>query len=483
MKLLESRNLCAVDDIPMLSFDDFRAELLDSCKGGQRARVVSLFALYDRGNRLVAVVADDAAGTIGVLSAPVGQVYPSLTPDLPQVHLFERQLFEDEGLYPEGHPWLKPVRDPFTTEFFHLKGGQSHEVAVGPVHAGVIEPGHFRFQCYGENVEHLEIALGYQHRGIEKAIEGSPDRRAIHLVETAAGDTSIGHGMAYSRIFESMAGISVPARAEALRAIALELERIANHVGDLGALSGDVGYLPTKSFCGRLRGDFLNLTAELCGNRFGRNFIRPGGVAFDIDSEQASAFSGKIQNLLVQTDEAVDLLWGTASVLSRFEHTGHISSQNAIDLGLVGPAARACGLERDARSDHPTGMYRYTSIPVSTFSSGDVYARAMVRTLEYRRSVQFILDTLASLPAGKTSVVSKAPLSGCTLAVSLVEGWRGEICHCAVSNQDGRFLRYKITDPSFHNWFGLALALNGQQISDFPLCNKSFNLSYCGFDL
>ena len=483
MKVLESGNRIAMADIPVMGFDEFKADLLNSCGSGKGARIVSLFTLRGQGNRLIAVVADDKAGTIGALSTMVGSAYPSLTPDLPQVHLFERELFENDGVRPEGHPWLKSLRKPFGTDFFRMKGGETHEVAVGPVHAGVIEPGHFRFQCYGENVEHLEISLGYQHRGIESALVGGPDGRTIHLMETAAGDTSIGHGLAYARVFESMAGATVPARAEALRAIALELERIANHVGDLGALAGDVGYLPTKSFCGRLRGDFLNLTAELCGNRFGRNFIRPGGVAFDIDEALARALADRLESLLSQTDEAVELLWGTPSALARFEHTGVISRQDAIDMGLVGPAARANGLDLDARSDHPTGMYRYTSIPVSTFPTGDVYARGMVRMLEYRRSARFILDTLRSLPAGESEEKPQAPLSGSILAVSLVEGWRGEICHCAITDPDGKFLRYKITDPSFHNWFGLTLALRGQQISDFPLCNKSFNLSYCGFDL
>ncbi len=483
MKLLETGNKISVADIPDRSYNDFRAELIDSCGGGKGARIVSLFALREGGNRLIAAVADDKAGTISVTSTLVDSTYPSLTPALPQVHLFERELFEADGLRPEGHPWLKSVRNPFATDFSRMGGDESHEVAVGPVHAGVIEPGHFRFQCYGENVEHLEISLGYQHRGIENAMVGGPDKRTVHLMETAAGDTSIGHSLAYARIFESMAGVMVPARAEALRAIALELERIANHVGDLGALAGDVGYLPTKSFCGRLRGDFLNITAELCGNRFGRNLVRPGGVAFDVSGDEALALAGRLKSLLAQADEAVELLWNTPSVLARFEHTGIVSRQDAIDVGLVGPAARACGLDMDSRSDHPTGMYRYTAIPVSTSLSGDVYARAMVRMLEYRRSARFILDTLASLPAGKTTAESKAPLASAMLAVFLVEGWRGEICHCAITSADGKFLRYKVTDPSFHNWFGLALALRGQQISDFPLCNKSFNLSYCGFDL
>src|SRR5690348_6794036 len=188
---------------------------------------------------------------------------------------------------PQGHPWLKPVRKsngnaPANGEFFRVNGSEVHEVAVGPIHAGVIEPGHFRFQCYGETVIHLEISLGYQHRGVERALVGGPNQRSIHYAETIAGDTTIGHATAYCQAVEALASITVPARALAIRAFGLELERLANHVGDLGALASDIGFLPTASFCGRLRGDYLNLTAELCGSRFGRGLVRPGGTRFDV---------------------------------------------------------------------------------------------------------------------------------------------------------------------------------------------------------
>src|SRR5207302_10781652 len=205
-----------------------------------------------------------------------------------------------------GHPWLKRIRfhgsyrtghdgwphtdhasvPPGVVDFFRVEGEEVHEVAVGPVHAGIIEPGHFRFQCHGENVLHLEISLGYQHRGVERALVGGPNKRTIHYMETLAGDTTMGHATAYCQAVEALSDCQVPARAQALRAIALELERMANHTGDLGALAGDVGYLPTLSFCGRLRGDFLNTTALLCGNRFGRCLVRPGGVIWDVDAER-----------------------------------------------------------------------------------------------------------------------------------------------------------------------------------------------------
>jgi Ni,Fe-hydrogenase III large subunit len=412
-----------------------------------------------------------------MVTTEVGASYPALTPECPQAHLFEREVWEQTGVKPEGHPWLKPVRKIAYGDFFRVEGEEVHEVAVGPVHAGVIEPGHFRFQCHGEGVLHLEISLGYQHRGVERALRGGPDKRTIHYMETLAGDTTIGHATAYAMTMEALAGVAVPARAETVRGIALELERLANHTGDLGALANDVGYLPTASFCGRLRGDFLNLTALICGSRFGRGLVRPGGVGFDVPPMKE-----RLAGALKDTAAAVNLLWETPSVMSRLEETGTLSRETCEALGMVGPVARACGVERDVRYEFPFGIYRFAQLPVSTWSTGDVFARAQVRWLEIRRSVEFIDSLLEAIPEGPLRV----PVGGLapdSVAVSLVEGWRGEICHVGVTDLRGRFQAYKVVDPSFHNWFGLAMALRGQQISDFPLCNKSFNLSYCGHDL
>jgi Ni,Fe-hydrogenase III large subunit len=418
-----------------------------------------------------------------------------MTPACPEVHLFEREIAEQWGTSPIGHPWLKPVRfEPSrrphgsvpptigVIDYYAIGGGDVHEVAVGPVHAGVIEPGHFRFQCYGETVLHLEISLGYQHRGVERALLGGPNHRSIHYAETLAGDTTIGHATAYCQTVEALANASVPARALALRAIALELERLANHVGDLGALSGDIGFLPTASFCGRLRGDYLNITAELCGSRFGRGMVRPGGTHFDVAPELSHELATRLERALHETKEAAQLLWGAGSVQSRFEDTGRVTTEVAEQLGVVGLVARASGLHRDVRTTHPTGYYRFAHVPMSVISSGDVFARAFVRYLEIERSVEFIRRELALLPAGAI----RSPLAALApdhVAVSLVEGWRGEICHVALTDAEGRFAAYKVVDPSFHNWMALAVALRGQQVSDFPLCNKSFSLSYCGHDL
>lgn len=482
-----------------IEIDRFRQQVLSAvAEGGRLASLLARPRARD-GFQLLAIIAHDAEAGLEILAASVAEEYPALAPDCPQAHWFEREIYEQWGVKPLGHPWLKPIRfqppragartanrsRPVVcgdADFYRMEGEEIHEVAVGPVHAGIIEPGHFRFQCHGETVFHLEISLGYQHRGIERALAGGPNARTPHYIETAAGDTTIGHMTAYCRALEALSQTRVPARAQVLRGIALELERVANHVGDLGALAGDVGYLPTASYCGRIRGDVLNLTAMLCGNRFGRRLARPGGTAIDLSAEMAGELKRRVKQAAVDARVAIELLWDSPSVMARFDGAGPISVELCREIGLVGVAARACGLARDVRQDFPYGIYRFAQIPVSTWHSGDVFARAYVRWLEVQRSLAFVLEQIDSLPAGPV-LERPGPLRPDTAVATLVEGWRGEICHYAATDSRGQLELYKLVDPSLHNWFGLAMALRNQAISDFPLCNKSFNLSYCGHDL
>jgi Ni,Fe-hydrogenase III large subunit len=498
--------------VPVLPPEDLRRQVISAVKDG--AEIAALFARPAAasagtastrarsagGFQLFAVLADHEQGALRVLSTRLVDQWLSITPQCPSAHLFERELAEQWNLAVPGHPWLKPVRyappmpgalpaaphekrpEIGEAQFFRVEGEEVHEVAVGPVHAGVIEPGHFRFQCHGETVLHLEISLGYQHRGVERSLEAGPDNRSIHYAETLAGDTTIGHATAYCEAMEALSGREAPPRAQALRAIALELERIANHIGDLGALAGDIGFLPTSSWCGRIRGDVLNMSALLCGSRFGRSMMLPGGVRFDIDAEMAAELSDGIRACARDAAGACELLWTTPSVLARFEGTGAMKQETALEVGLTGPAARACGVDRDTRRDLPAGIWRFSHVPVATWRTGDVFARAYVRWLEAQRSLAFIQDQLESLPSGEIRIQLPRPARS-AMAVSMVEGWRGAICHAVLTDSDGRFARYKVVDPSFRDWFGLALAMRGGEISDFPLCNKSFNLSYCGHDL
>jgi Ni,Fe-hydrogenase III large subunit len=484
--------------IPLITNREFRDSVLAEVSGG--SHIAAFFGQpAGKAVRLYAVLARDESGTLALFATDVDDSFPSLTPDCPQAHWFEREIAEQWGVTPTGHPWLKPIRfhssyrtgkEVFpaasnqigVTDYFQVRGAEIHEVAVGPVHAGIIEPGHFRFQCHGENVYHLEISLGYQHRGIEPAMVHGPIKRRIHLIETAAGDTTVGHALAYCHALEALSGCMVPARAAFLRGIALELERLANHTGDLGALAGDVGYLPSMSYCGRIRGDFLNMSALLCGSRFGRGLIRPGGVGFDVDGNRIHELTERLDQASKDVTVAVELMLSSPSVLARFEGTGAITAQMCRELGIVGPVARACGERRDVRLDFPGGIFRFSQIPVSTWHTGDVFSRALVRWLEIQRSIQFVRALAYTIPDG-TNRTQSGPLQQGFITVSMVEGWRGEICHVAITDQEGCLAHYKIVDPSFHNWFGLAIALRGQQISDFPLCNKSFNLSYCGHDL
>ena len=495
--ILANSSSAALASVPLLSIGEFRTNLIQAVQE-KHCRVSSFFAMPEKNDfRLIAVLADDAAAKIYITSAMTTERYPSLTVDVPAFHWFEREIHEQYGILPEGHPWLKPIRfqkkedgsgdkpQIGVTDYFQVKGSTVHEVAVGPVHAGVIEPGHFRFQCLGEEVMHLEIELGYQHRGVEKMLLNAPDKKTIHIMETVSGDSSIAHATAYAQLIESLDPSLVPSEnARKLRAAAAELERIANHTGDLGALAGDVAFLPTASYCGRIRGDYLNTTAILCGNRFGRNFIVPGGIRQTITPENTAEILKRLDTFQVELNDALHLMFDAPSVLDRFENTGKVPYETSVQIGMVGAAARASGDAQDIRKTHPYGAYKTINTEPVVAGNGDVLSRAEIRYKEIETSHQLLRKLLAEIKETVEAVPMREPvLQSNSIAVSLTEGWRGEVCHVAITGPDGKFCRYKITDPSFHNWFGLALALRGEAVSDFPICNKSFNLSYCGHDL
>jgi len=497
---MRNRRAIRLDALPLLSIETLRAAITVAVEDGWR--IVSLFGSPESDTllRVIAVLADDERGHLAAASALVSERYPAIAAQCAQAASFEREMAEQCAVFPEGHPDLKPLRrhppdhrpcawsapvipfDRGAYPFTPFQGDEVHEVAVGPVHAGIIEPGHFRFQAHGEEVLFLEIMLGYQHRGVEPLLENSDRARAVYVAESIAGDSVIAHASAYCGAIEALARSHKSARAQSIRGIALELERLANHVGDLGALAGDVAYQPAAAFFGRLRGECLNMLMTISGNRYGRGLVRPGGVAFDIAPDMAHLLHRRIVKLEQELRPVAELFFGTESVQSRLDGVGAVSREACITQGFVGPVARACGVHRDVRHDHPYGVFRYVQIPVATAWAGDVHARALVRWVEIRRSLEFVGEQLRALPSGAVRAQCEG-LAASEIVVAIEEGWRGEVVHVVVTDDEGRIRRHKVTDPSFRNWTALALAMPGNQISDFPLCNKSFNLSYAGHDL
>lgn len=486
--LLANGQSAGIKNIPVLTEIDFDRECLHAIRE-EKCHVSAFFAV-DSGEKtlLTAILADPGVRKFRVLQTPVSGKFLSLTPHHAGFNRFERDVFESGGLIPEGHPDLKPLR--FTgghageMEFFAMQGKAVHEVAVGPVHAGVIEPGHFRFECMGEKVYNLEISLGYQHRGVEKMLLNGPDKRTMHLIETAAGDSSVAAAWNICRIIESLGSLEVSENINLLRQCALELERCANHIGDLGALAGDVAFLPTASFCGRIRGEYLNMSAVLAGNRFGRNFLVPGGIRYGSDAAVIREITAKLRIVMPELWNALELMFNSPTVLDRFENTGTVSRETALDLGLVGVAARACGLDMNTARDLPGGGFAIPSVIDTGKFNGDVLSRAVVRYEELKKSHEYLLATLDTLSCKISPSAVKIPaLQSNAICISATEAWRGELCHTVITGDDGKFKLVKITDPSMHNWEGLAMALRDEEISHFPICNKSFNLSYCGHDL
>ncbi len=516
-------------EIPVSGYDLFYEEV-SVLLADERYHCLNYFCFRD-GERLkfICCIADDESGEIRILSHSGNEGNPlrSLVPSCSAMHVFERQIHESYGVVFEGHPWLKPVRYPHSRAdmtsvmdnypFYEIDSEELHEVGVGPIHAGVIEPGHFRFICNGEKVHHLEIQLGYQHRGIERLFTGHGEAPAVRnggtdglqgeysqadglpvgnsqadglrrslLAEDIAGDTAVGHGLAYTQLVESLAGFEPQASLQAERCIALELERIAVHIGDMAALCGDVAYQLGQVACEALRTIVINTTQYWCGNRFGKGLIRPGGTNYPLTDEIAGEILRNLEDVDRRYATVADCVFTLPSVLARFEDIGKVTRAQTVSIGAVGMAARTSGVPRDIRATHPFQYFRRIEINPVLQETGDVLARAMLRSLEVKESVRIIRTiigqwrNLAEKPGRPKYDLKFMPDS---LAVSVTEGWRGEICHIAVTDSDGRLTQYTVKDPSVHNWMALALAVRSQEISDFPVCNKSFNLSYCGHDL
>lgn len=498
MNWIETKNLQPVElnKIPNLDIENFLQAILSGANSNWR--VVQFYGRdTEKGILLTAVMADDETARLYLTSTLFTdrKSYESLTPKLPSLQLFEREFYEQFKIEPLNHPWLKPVRKGIAGvskkekpyEFFTMEGEEVHEVGVGPIHAGVIEPGHFRFLCTGEEVHHLEIQNGFQHRGVENLIIKNREKSSflLHLAESISGDSVIAHAGTYVRGIEALSATKVSLRAQQIRTIALELERIGIHLGDLSALAGDVAYLTGNSVFGALRTRVINTSLSLCGSRFGRGLLTLGGVNFDINAVLHKTMISSLAQIHKEIELAVEVMFSDSSLLARFEKAGVVTNETAQKIGMVGPAARASGMSLDLRCDHPVESYNNHIVHKLVLHDGDVFSRAYIRALEIKQSFMIIQRLLSQInPREKPEILYPVgKLSPSQLVISLTEGWRGEVAHVIVTNENSKLAHYKIKDPSFHNWLALAMAVRNNGISDFPICNKSFNLSYCGVDL
>ncbi len=488
-----------VSDIPEVSYSAFLILNTGMVAENPGRHCVNYFGYPEAGKiKLICCIADDTNHIINVSSCLVDheKEYASFTAKNFCFEKFEREIHENYGIKYSDHPWLKPVRYPHDRfdknqtianyPFYSIDSEELHEVGVGPIHAGIIEPGHFRFICNGEQILHLEIQLGYQHRGVEKLfLEKKHLKQLSTLAENITGDTAVGHSTAFAHVWESLCGFEASRDIEFARTIALEMERIAIHTGDLSAVCTDIAYQLGSSVFGRLRTPIVNFMQEWCGNRLSKGLIRPGQNKFPFTQALAERLTEVLDTFEPDFTEMNDELFSLPSALSRFERTGVVSSEDASNIGAVGMAARASGVNRDVRTSHTYSLYDELNHEPLIKHHGDVYSRVQIRRREVFQSMEYIRKLIANVPeVSKPNVVKTMvkPAPG-LFTLSLVEGWRGEICHCAITDAKGELKHYKIKDPSFHNWLALALSVRNNEISDFPICNKSFNLSYSGHDL
>jgi Ni,Fe-hydrogenase III large subunit/Ni,Fe-hydrogenase III component G len=448
----------------------------------------------------------EPAVTVLVPISPELGEFPSLATRSFAASRFEREIRDLFGLVPAGHPdprrlalhqfWpdgYHPLRrdvlprtdfvdegQPFP--FHRVEGEGVFEIPVGPVHAGIIEPGHFRFSVEGESILRLETRLGFVHKGTEKLFETLPFERTWELAERVSGDTTVGHALTYCQALEALAGIAAPPRAAWLRVVLLELERLANHVGDVGMIVNDTGFAFGHAHCFRLREDLLRLNERLTGHRLLRGAVVPGGVAGPVATASLAGVARDVQRLTGEFLEIARVCLDNTMVLERLQGTGRLTTRTAREMQVVGLAARASGIDADARRDAPFAAYGDAGVRAAVYETGDVWARTMVRIDEAREASRLIGLAAVRLPEGPASV-PLGPLAAGAHALGLVEAWRGPVWYWVLTDGDGRLARVKVADPSFRNWPALEYAVLGNIVPDFPLCNKSFNLSYSGADL
>jgi Ni,Fe-hydrogenase III large subunit len=430
--------------------------------------------------------------------------YPGIADLFPSASRMQRAAYDLVGVHPEGgadhRKWLRhgawpagsfPLRKDFDPgaryepvpdryPFVRVEGEGVHEIAVGPVHAGTIEPGHFRFSIVGETMLKLEERLGYKHKGVEKRFEALGAREGARLAGRISGDSTVAYAWAYAMALEGAAGIEPPARAVALRGIALELERVANHLGDLGYLGNDVALSFGFFQFWRLKELLLRIHGEVFGHRYLMDFVVPGGVAQNIEELDG------LLKVLAYIKAEVEVLRGIydehAGAQDRFIMAGQILPDLAARLNLTGPAARASGQALDLRVDLPMPPYETLSVRKAGHQRGDVAARVAVRFEELAESVRLIEELVERLPPGDIQAPWKALQAG-SRGCGWIEGWRGEVFVALEAGADGRLQRVHAHDPSWQNWPALERAVLGNIVPDFPLINKSFNLSYSGHDL
>ncbi len=447
-----------------------------------------------------------------VVRAPLAirqPVLPSHTPWFPAANRPERHLQDMFGIafsdHPDSRRWTRhqawpegryPLRKDFPAAgetsddtppdadypFFQAQGAGVYEIPVGPVHAGIIEPGHFRFQAVGETVLNLEERLGYVHKGIEKIAEDRDAAGAVRLAGRVSGDSTVGHSWAACMAMERAARIAVPARALSIRAILAERERIANHLGDIGAICNDVGFAFAQYQFSRLREDWQRLNLSVFGHRLLMDCVVPGGVATDIDSAQVSELQKQQAALRTELDELLPILDDNPSLEDRLLGTGVLPTETAAMIGAVGYVGKASGIDYDLRRDHAYAPYHRLKVESPLYQSGDVASRVKVRADEIGHALNLMDQLLADLPEGETRIDWPTPAANAE-GLGLVEGWRGEILCYVRFGEAGRIARFFPRDPSWLNWPALEQLIHGNIVPDFPVCNKSVNGSYSGHDL